>query len=273
MAEYWCFNCEQLVDKDEVYRPPRHKNFLGKQLAAIQFGRRVDKEISVCICQDCVFYRIQVCSCCKKAAPLCMYTLEEWFIEKSTERKCLDCTALNETLHFSSALPYRVPTRQFVQQCFKCSKFKYICSFIIFQHCYNEQCCHRAIRDGNERSDNEKSTSICIECKLRLDIQEYKIFLKERYHLRVSLEPSVSAVDTTSIDSSLKSYANAVRGIDESNTGSYADLVGSKSPKQCNGPVFIISSLKGSTVNIWYSLTFISDGICIPRNYSSPGWL
>ena len=246
MAEYWCFNCEQLVDKDEIYRPARHRNFLGKQMAAIQSVRAIHKETSVCICQDCVFYRIQVCYCCKKTAPLCMYTLEEWFTENSTERKCLDCTALNETLHFSSALPYRVPTRQFVQQCFKCSKFKYICSFIIFQHCYNEQCCHRAIRDGNERSNCEKDTSICIECKLLLDIQEYKIFLRERYHFRVSLEPSVSGADIASIDSSLKSYASAVRGINESNPGSYGDLVGSKSPKQCNGPVFFISSLKGS---------------------------
>ena len=229
-----------------MYNAPRHKDFLGKQMASLQSLLDMKRQADVCICQDCVFYRIQVCSCCNKAAPLCMYTLEEWFVSNSLFRKCLDCTALNETLHVSFALPFQVPTRKFIQQCLNCSKFKYICSFVIFKHCYDENCCHRAIRDGNEKSEHNKDNSICIECKLLLDIKEYKIFLKERYHLRISLEPTIGCIGKYNPKSLIaKSYANAVTGTHEKSLEKSNSNAGSRSEKPYNGPVFVISTPKG----------------------------
>ena len=248
MAEFWCFNCQQRVGDDEVYNSTRHKSFLGKQMAVLKAVWASTKEMSVCICQDCVFYRIQICACCRKAAPLCMFTLEEWFATNSLHRKCLDCTALNETLHVSLSLPYKMPTNQFVQQCFKCSKFKYICSFVIFRHYYDEGCCHRAVRDGSE--DSLGKESICIECQLLIDIQEYKVFLKERYQCRISLEPSISCQHEFNTSTSKeKSYANAVvtGGLASKPLEKNKDLVYFRSPRPFNGPVFVISSLKGMT--------------------------
>ena len=248
MAEFWCFNCQQLVGKDEVFNATKHKNFLGKQLAAVQSAWASAKEINACICQDCVFYSIQICSSCRKAAPLCMFTLEEWFIANSLHRRCLDCTALDETLHVSLSLPYKLPTNHFVQQCFKCSKFKYICSFAMFKHYYDEGCCHRAIRDGNEYSPD--NWGICIECQLSIDIQEYKVFLKERYQCRISMEPKLHFHhEYNTLDAKTKSYANAVTGgLACDSLQSHEDFVYLKNQKPFNGPVFVISSLKGLCV-------------------------
>lgn len=255
MAELWCFNCEQRVREEEVFNATRHKGFLGKQMAVVQSIRAANEEIIVCICQDCVFYKIQICSCCSKAAPLCMFTLEEWFVANALQRKCLDCTALDETLHVCSSLPYQIPTNQFVQQCLKCSKFKYICSFVLFRHGYNENCCHRAIRDGHERpcrksnsrSDENDKYSVCIECKLLIDIQAYKLFLKERYHFRISLEPSLSCnTDASAASKNMKTYANAViDGLVSKVLQSKQECVDQGNGKPFNGPVFVISTLKG----------------------------
>ena len=249
MAEFWCFNCQQRVDEDEVYNSTKHKDFLGKQMAVVQSIRTSTKEINVCICQDCVFYRIQICSCCSKAAPLCMFTLEEWFVANALHRKCLDCTALTETIHVSCSLPYKMPTHHFVQQCLQCSKFKYICSFVIFRHFYDEGCCHRAIRDGHEKTCNKNNSknSICIECKLLIDIQEYKLFLKERYHFRISLEPSISCqIDGNTSNSNVKSYANAVTGrLANKSLQKNEEFMDMKIQRLFNGPVFVISTLKG----------------------------
>lgn len=250
MAEFWCFNCQQRVGEEEVYNATRHKGFLGKQMAFVQSVRALSTDANVCICQDCVFYRVQICFCCNKAAPLCMFTLEEWFVDNSMHRKCLDCTALNETLHISSSLPYKAPTHQFVQQCLRCSKFKYICSFVILRHCYDENCCHRAIRDGNEKpciKEDSSMYSVCLECKLHIDIKEYKLFLKERYHFRISLEPSISCSSAGNVvNSKKKSYSDAViGGITKNSLVKNDNIMNQRIQKPFNGPVFVISSLKG----------------------------
>ncbi len=224
-------------------------------MAAVQFSRAKDLEKIVCICQDCVYYRIQVCASCSKGAPLCMYTLEEWFASNSLDRKCLDCTALTETLHVSFSLPYLVPTSQFIQQCLTCSKFKYLCSFMLFQHSNIEGRCHRAIRDGNERR-GDKARSECIECKLFHDIREYKIFLKERYNFRVSLEPSVSC---TARESGKReqfveegSYADIVKGerFKGGENGNTIGQIANENSKPSKGPVYVISTLKGDGPNL-----------------------
>ena len=281
MVQYWCFNCQQSVENEEVFRSRRHRTFLGEKMAAIcppwHSVKNVNK--AICICQDCVFYRIQVCSCCRKGAPLCMFTLEEWFASKPMHRKCLDCTALNETLHVSVALPCWVPPSQFVLQCHGCSKFKYICSFAIFHHMFEEGCCHRAIRDGNEKDAVKMNVKkgqrkICLTCQLTEDIDKYKAFLKRRYNFKVSLEPTLAQkVTGNDNEGSLdqKSYASVLIGnmstFDEENKENVNPLLKSsvdsidevsifeKSSVDSidevsifEGPAYVIASLKGETV-------------------------
>eukprot|EP00794_Sanderia_malayensis_P010027 gene10027-11051_t len=254
MSEFWCFNCQQCVEEEEVYNSPRHRTFLDKRMAAVHLERapHQNRKKSVCICQDCVFYRIQVCSCCNKGAPLCMFTLEEWFVSNSLHRKCLDCTAMTETLHVSFSLPFMVPTSQFIQQCITCSKFKYICSFIIFQHAYIEGCCHRAVRDGNEGvgDSGAMTKSVCIECKLFHDIRDYKLFLNERHNFRISLEPTISCADGRDNERTISSiettYAKVVKGEKSKMDENLIEISCStnNNSKSSKGPVFVISTLK-----------------------------
>ena len=172
MDSLHCFNCLHRKQTPEDYFnvSQNHKNFVDKRSSdEIQTELESEKENTHrLICADCVYDRLQQCKKCSKKEPLCMFKVGEWFLRKE-DRKCIDCAALDESKRLLSE---GFPPHELIRQCFSCSHFKYLPSFIT--------------------ADKREARSIprdCFECQLKHDIDNYKKNLQHRYELKLQQEP------------------------------------------------------------------------------------
>ncbi|XP_002164517.3 uncharacterized protein LOC100198745 [Hydra vulgaris] len=186
---HWCFNCCHFVETDDIFTNKKHCKYLNDKLEQIKSPRL---DYLVCICLDCVFYRIQKCIKCSNGNPLCMFSLAEWFDSKPKNRTCIDCTALNETQDILKQLS-NLCASQCILQCNACFQYKYVFSFFAFTQAYgNNACC--VIRDLDIHQDQKQyKLIVCLECRLKEDVESYRQILKERYFNAIAKEPVLTS--------------------------------------------------------------------------------
>ena len=165
-----CFNCFHRKQTPEDYFnvSQNHKKFVDKRSSDdTEFESEKENDFQL-ICADCVYDRFQQCKNCMKKKQLCMFKVSEWFLGKD-ERTCIDCSALEESKRL---LKEGHPPHELIRQCFCCSHFKFVPSFITAYK--REATC--LPRD-------------CFECQLKHDIEGYKKNLQYRYELKLQQEP------------------------------------------------------------------------------------
>ena len=251
---HWCFNCYHFVEIGDIFTNKRHGKYLNDQLEQIK-SPRVD--YLVCICLDCVFYRIQKCISCTKGNPLCMFSLSEWFDSKPKNRTCIDCTAINETRDILKQLN-NLCASQCILQCNSCFQYKYVFSFSAFTQAYGDNAC-RVIRDLDMHQDQKLyKLIVCLECRLQEDVASYRQTLKDRYFNAIAKEPLLTSTLTVNEEQAENffgncTYANAVVG----NTVkakpfkvSVESIIEKLLPEEFNsdrvGPVSILCTMKGN---------------------------
>ena len=166
-----CFNCDYTGRRHEDFFNITniHPSSVGKAETDIETGRDEPlKENTFLVCCDCVYDRLHECQNCSRKAPLCMFKIAEWFMDKKN-RNCIDCAAtfeavgLFQTGYHSSVI---------IRQCPVCRHFKYLPSFISWRK-------HQL----NERLQD------CFECQLSRDIVQYKRKVRDRYERKLEQEP------------------------------------------------------------------------------------
>lgn len=215
MDSLCCFNCSHRKQTPEDYFnvSQNHKNFVDKMSSEeTEFESQKENDFRL-ICADCVYDRFQQCKNCMKKKPLCMFKVSEWFLRKD-ERKCIDCSALDESKRL---LTEGHAPHELIRQCFCCSHFKYVPSFIT---AYKREATYLP-RD-------------CFECQLKHDIESYKKNLQYRYELKLKQEPVLGDERDTEEaggkvinTNSVASYASVVTkgsGTRESDDNENADL-------------------------------------------------
>ncbi|XP_057307952.1 uncharacterized protein LOC130645853 [Hydractinia symbiolongicarpus] len=246
ISGHWCFNCYHFVDTDDTFMSKKHGDYMYQKFEEIESPR---EDHLVCICLDCVYYRLQICSVCSKGSPLCMYPLCQWFEVNNKERTCIDCTAIAETRDILNSLD-TLCASQCILQCNKCCNYKYVGSFSVFTNAYGEHA-RRVIRDLDVKKDQQLyKRTICLECRLNEDIIIYRQTLKDRYLSKILSEPVLSAKITANVEKSeqffgVQSYASAVSG-KQFNVGHHkVDVESLRSEEdESNGPVYFLSTMQ-----------------------------
>ena len=256
VSGHWCFNCRHYVETDDIFISKKYKDYMYDFFQTTEAPK---PDFLVCICLDCIYYRLNVCCSCMEGKPLCMYPLEQWFEHKPTDRRCIDCTAIEETQDILRSLNHISPS-QCILQCHGCCKFKCVCCFSVFGSAYGDKA-RRVIKDLNVKRDKKLyKRSICLECRLSEDIDQYRKCLRERYNSKISSEPTLdgdNVGDDPTITSSecvsdkffsMMTYAKVVAGVPlirKSYKIDAQDL--EKALKQDNndGPAHFLSTMKG----------------------------
>lgn len=186
-----CFNCRYVSYKPEDFalhsnqRQPLDEYISYNGLKALFGGQRP------AVCADCVYDRLQNCQRCSRKVPLSLYNVEEWF-KNSNERVCQDCVAIQATqLAFRNGLSLK----DTLNQCFECSAFKTIYSFLSL---YNIK----------------QFDLVCRECHIHKDITRYHLELNARYTQNLSEAPALTQVDIKTVHvlrKPLVSYASVLR--------------------------------------------------------------
>lgn len=188
-----CFNCRRVSYNVEDFciqpnqRQPLEEYISYNGLKALFGGHRPS------VCSDCVYDRLQNCQRCSRKAPLSLYNIEEWF-KSSTERVCQECMAIQAT---QVAFRNGLMLKDALNQCFECSRFKSIYSFLSI--------CHFKQFDV-----------ICRECHVYKDIHQYHIELNARYAQNLSLSPALTQVQVDvkaiqTLEKPIISYARVLR--------------------------------------------------------------
>lgn len=166
-----CFNCRRVSYNAEDFclhlnqRQPLEEYISYNGLKALFGGQRPS------VCADCVYDRLQDCQRCSRKVPLSLYNIEEWF-KTSSERVCQECTAIQATqIAFRNGLNLK----DTFNQCFECSTFKSIYSFLSL-------------------CNFKQFDVICRECHIYKDIQWYHVELNARYAQNLSLSPALTQV-------------------------------------------------------------------------------
>lgn len=256
---HWCFNCYHFVSADDIFVNKKHRAYLFEMFDQMEAPK---DEYLVCICLDCVYYRLQKCSDCLIGRPLCMFPLTQWFEEMPQKRKCIDCTAFSETKGVLQTLG-NLHANQCILQCNSCSQYKYVCSFSVFSNAYGAKA-RRVVRELDMKKDQKLyKRSICLQCRLNDDINLYRKSLKERYLSKISDDPQLSAemVITANPEKGDEffgsmSYANVVMGqsngelaMPEPHQEDISDVINKclleEEQSGSQGPAFFLSSMHG----------------------------
>ena len=225
-----CFNCRRVSYNPEDFclhlnqRQPLEEYISYNGLKALFGGQRPS------VCADCVYDRLQNCQRCSRKVPLSLYNIEEWF-KSTTDRICQECMAIQAT---QVAFRNGLMLKDTLNQCFQCSTFKSIYSFLSI--------CHFKQFDV-----------VCRECHVHKDIQRYHIELNARYAQNLSLSPALTQVqvDLKAIDTFEKPVLSYARVLtdgsklqqDETPTEQPDVLALNSSPKEA--PSFFQTTMDG----------------------------
>lgn len=225
-----CFNCRRVSYNPEDFclhlnqRQPLEEYISYNGLKALFGGQRPS------VCADCVYDRLQNCQRCSRKVPLSLYNIEEWF-KSTTDRICQECMAIQAT---QVAFRNGLMLKDTLSQCFQCSTFKSIYSFLSI--------CHFKQFDV-----------VCRECHVHKDIQRYHIELNARYAQNLSLSPALTQVqvDLKAIDTFEKPVLSYARVLtdgsklqqDETPTEQPDVLALNSSPKEA--PSFFQTTMDG----------------------------